>query len=58
MKPEIIRMQIRIPKLLQRWLKDRAIANNRSMNGEIVDVLRYTKNIDESNNIKTQGGKV
>lgn len=57
MKPEIIRMQIRIPKLLQSWLKDRAIANNRSMNGEIIEVLRDTKNIDKSNNVKTQGGK-
>lgn len=35
-----IRLNIRIPKLLRDWLKEEAREHNRSMNGQLVEILK------------------
>ena len=40
---EVQRMQSRIPKHLHEWLKQRSKKSNRSMNGELINVLARAK---------------
>lgn len=40
MQQEVVRMQIRIPLGLRDMLKELADGNNRSMNGELVEMLK------------------
>ena len=39
--------QARMPSNVHKWLADRAKRNNRSMNGELVDILEKTKEAEE-----------
>lgn len=47
------RTQVRIPQTLHRWMTARAVRNNRSMNGELVNILQDAKARDEAEQ-KTQ----
>lgn len=40
MQQDVVRMQIRIPVELRDMLKERADESNRSMNGELVEILK------------------
>jgi plasmid stability protein len=44
---EKIRVQTRYPADIHQWLTERAARNNRSMNGELVDILEKVKEEDE-----------
>lgn len=39
--------QARMPADVHQWLAGRAVRNNRSMNGELVDILKKAKEEDE-----------
>lgn len=39
-------LKIRIPAELKRWLRERAEANSRTMNGEILALLKAANQID------------
>ena len=39
--------QVRMPVDVHQWLAGRAARNNRSMNGELVDILKKAKEEDE-----------
>ena len=39
--------QVRMPADVHQWLTSRAGRNNRSMNGELVDILKKAKEEDE-----------
>ena len=41
------RMTIRLPEAMKGWLADRAIQNNRSMNGEVVAIFKDAKDKDK-----------
>jgi len=41
------RTQVRIPVDVHQWLTGRAKQNSRSMNGELVDILKKAKEADE-----------
>ncbi|ABR85854.1 ribbon-helix-helix domain-containing protein [Pseudomonas aeruginosa] len=40
---EIMRTQVRIPRDLMEWLKQQAKEQSRSMNGQLVEVLKLVK---------------
>ncbi len=40
-------MTIRLPEAMKGWLADRAIQNNRSMNGEVVAIFKDAKDKDK-----------
>lgn len=46
---QVQRMQIRVPRILRDWLKSRAKDNNRSMNGEIIHLMKKAQ--EEENQI-------
>lgn len=50
---EIVRVQTRYPSEIHQWMKDRAARNNRSMNGELIDILEKVKEADEQESQKT-----
>lgn len=43
MTKQVIRIQTRYQPDLHQWLKDRAKRNNRSLNGELMEVLKQAK---------------
>jgi len=45
------RVQFRIPKYLHKWLKDKGKQANRSMNGELVELMKKAKQEDEKNSM-------
>lgn len=42
-QPQETRTQVRFPSDIHRWLTERARQNDRSMNAELVRILRETK---------------
>lgn len=46
-QPQETRTQVRIPSDVHQWLIERARRNDRSMNAELVRILRETKESDE-----------
>ena len=53
MKIEIVRTQIRLPKYLRDWLMGKAKDNSRSMNGEIVELMKQAKEKQEEKEVVT-----
>lgn len=47
MESKIIKTQIRFPRYLRDWLKKQAKDSNRSMNGEIVELMKQAKEVQE-----------
>jgi hypothetical protein len=47
MNDEIIRSQYRFPKKLIEWVKGKAKDNSRSMNGELVEIVKQAKEKEE-----------
>ena len=47
------RTQIRIPKSVHQWLSDRAKRNDRSMNAELVRILRERMEADTQQAVDT-----
>ena len=45
---EIIRSQYRIPAELVVWLKNKALSNSRSLNGELIELIKKEKAREES----------
>ena len=49
-----IRTQVRIPEGIHRWLTSRATKHTRSLNGELVDILKAEQVRDEKQDGKPQ----
>ncbi len=47
MSDEIMRSQYRFPKKLIEWVKAKAKNNSRSMNGELVEIVKKAKEKEE-----------
>ena len=48
MKNKVVRSQYRLPINLRDWLKRKAESNNRSMNGELVELMQKAKENEET----------
>ena len=48
------RMTVRLPETIKDWLADRAIQNNRSMNGEVVAIFKDAKEKEKQQDKKDQ----
>lgn len=53
-KNELIPTTMRLPDDLRKWLKIRAITNNRSLNGEVIEIFEREKQRDEIEHDKQQ----
>ncbi len=51
---EVIRSQYRIPVVLVDWLKNKALSNSRSLNGELVELMKKAKEIEENQGATSQ----
>ena len=47
-KDELIPTTMRLPDDLRKWLKIRAITNNRSLNGEAIEIFEREKQREEN----------
>lgn len=54
-QPQEIRTQVRFPSDIHQWLTERARWNDRSMNSELVRILRETKNKEAEENKQSEG---
>lgn len=48
---EMLRSQIRLPKEIADWLKKQARNQSRSMNGQLIEVLKNAKRCEELANV-------
>lgn len=51
-KNELTPTTMRLPDDLRKWLKIRAITNNRSLNGEVIEIFEREKQREESKSDK------
>lgn len=51
-KQPVVRMQVRYKHEIHQWLNERAKQNNRSMNGELMDILLRAKEDEAQTNDK------
>jgi hypothetical protein len=54
-QPQEIRTQVRFPLDIHQWLTERARWNDRSMNSELVRILRETKNKEAEEHKPNEG---
>lgn len=46
-------LKIRVPRDIKEWLRERAVANCRTMNGEILALLKATKQVERTTKKET-----
>jgi predicted HicB family RNase H-like nuclease len=54
-QPQETRTQVRFPSDIHRWLTERARQNDRSMNAELVRILRETKEQEVTEQKSSEG---
>lgn len=47
---QMLRSQVRLPRDIADWLKSQARSQSRSMNGQLIEVLKNAKKCDEQAN--------
>lgn len=50
---EMKMMNVRVPVEIKRWLQDRAEANRRSLNAEVVVIMEQTKSMEDVRDVAT-----
>lgn len=51
-----VRFQIRVPPDLNDWLDKQAVLNNRSKNGQILEIFKHAREVEQKHSYKKAQG--